>query len=73
MNFQFYRSIIVAGKETEQKVLSASLLLNRTSGESQMSDLLRTEIVNGKLGKFQVAAFPDKFKGLIFIHYCLVF
>ena len=63
----------MTGQETEQSVLSASLLLYQRSGVSQMNNQLRTEIVNGKLGKFQVAPFPDKFKGSFSIYYCLSF
>lgn len=69
----FFRSIFESEQEHEQKILSASLLFHQISDESQMSNLLRKDVVNGRLGKFQVVPFPDKFKGLLFIHYCLGF
>ena len=60
----------MAGKEAEQKVLSASLLC-QGSGDPKMFSLLRKEIVKGRLGTFQVVAFPDKFEGLFPIYLLL--
>ena len=59
----------MAGQEVEKKVLSASLLC-QGSGDPEMCSLLRKEIVMGKLGKFDVVAFPDKFEGLFPVYYC---
>ena len=62
----------MAGQEVDQKVLSARLFLCDRSSAPLIS-LLREQIVNGRLGKFKVVAFPDIFKGLAPVYYCLKF
>lgn len=57
------------GKEATQNVLSVNLSLCMES--NKLINLLRKEIVNGKLGKFKVAAFPDKLEGL-FLTYSIL-
>ena len=57
------------GKEVRLNVLSAKLSIYIKSSET--INLLRREIVNGKLGKFKVAAFPDTFAGVFPVHYLL--
>lgn len=63
-----FRSSIVDGKENNQKVLSAKLLIKMNPDKS--INLLRKKIVSGRLGKFEVVPFPDKFAGVVPI-YCL--
>ena len=62
----------MAGQEVDQKVLSARLFL-RDRSSAPLISLLREQIVNGRLGKFKVVAFPDRFKGLPPVYYCLKF
>lgn len=55
------------GEETNQSVLSAKVSIYIKANER--INLLRKEIVSGKLGKFKIAAFPDKFEGVLPIYY----
>ena len=50
------------GEEVSQNVLSVKVSIHIKANEP--INLLRKEIISGKLGKFKVAAFPDKFKGV---------
>lgn len=51
------------GEEVSQNVLSVKVSIYIKSNEA--INLLRKEIISGKLGKFKVAAFPDKFEGVV--------
>ena len=50
------------GEEISQNVLSVKISIYIKSKEP--INLLKKEIIGGKLGKFKVAAFPDKFEGV---------
>ena len=67
----FFRSSIVDGKENNQNVLSAKLFVRMNPDKSV--NLLRKEITSGRLGKFEVVSFPDKFAGVVSFYYFLSF
>ena len=51
------------GEEISQNVLSVKVSINIKSNAP--INLLKKEIISGKLGKFKVAAFPDQFEGVV--------
>lgn len=67
----FFRSSIVDGKENNQNVLSTKLFVRMNLDKSV--NLLRKEITSGRLGKFEVVSFPDKFAGVVPLYYLFKF
>lgn len=67
----FFRSSIVDGKENNQNVLSTKLFVRMNLDKSV--NLLRKEITSGRLGKFEVVSFPDKFAGVVSLYYLFKF
>ena len=67
----FFRSSIVDGKENNQNVLSAKLFVRMNPDKSV--NLLRKEITSGRLGKFEVVSFPDKFVDVVPLYYLFKF
>lgn len=67
-------------KKDNQKALSARLFIMMKSNKSENLDLLKKELVRGKLGKFEVAAFnivkgpppPTTLSGFFVIFYSLI-
>lgn len=51
------------GEEISQNVLSVKVSIYIKS--KKPIKLLKKEIISGKLGKFKVAAFPDRFEGVV--------
>lgn len=55
---------MVDGKKVIQKTLSAKLALEMKLHKPDNLDLLKKELIKGKLGNFKIAKFPSLFDGM---------